>query len=70
MAERGCLVPGGEGEGCSPALKPMEFAWPELSCETVSVNSFSQGPSVAQSKTVQLAAQQARESRGELSGKE
>lgn len=30
MAERGCLVPGGEGEGCSPALKPVEFAWPEL----------------------------------------
>lgn len=30
MAESGCLVPGGEGEGCSPVLKPVEFAWPEL----------------------------------------
>ena len=32
-------------------------------CEAVSVHSFSQGPSVAQSKTVRLAAQRARESR-------
>ena len=23
-------MPGGEGEGCSPALKPVEFSWPEL----------------------------------------